>query len=116
MVIKNERNMAILLKFLIHSLNTVDGCKNSATKMKRTLFKNRIKQEKALLYNAKLNKDTIDEIRKQVHHQIMTRTLLTYKIMKVRAKISYAAFVNKMTTSELILSQILETYTHYNKQ
>lgn len=37
LVIKHEKMMDMFIKFLIHSINTVDGYKNSATKIKETL-------------------------------------------------------------------------------
>jgi hypothetical protein len=37
LVIKHEGMMDMFIKFLIHTINTVDGYKNSATKIKETL-------------------------------------------------------------------------------
>jgi hypothetical protein len=40
----------------------------------------------------------------------MCKTALKYKILRVRCKISYEAFIRKMTITEFITTQILRTY------
>lgn len=36
---------------------------------------------------------------------------MKYKIMRIRAKISFLAFTKSMTVAELILSQVLKSFT-----
>lgn len=43
LVIPNEECMNLVLKFLIHYMNTMDGTRNSAKPMKQLLLKQRIK-------------------------------------------------------------------------
>jgi hypothetical protein len=40
----------------------------------------------------------------------MSKTALKYKILRVRAKVSYEAFINKMTIAEIFLNQILKSF------
>ena len=42
-------------------------------------------------------------IYKQINHHLMTKAMLRYTILKVRAKISYHAFLNKETIQQQFL-------------
>ena len=43
-------------------------------------------------------------------YSIMNSTLLKYKLMRFRCKISYEAFLQTKTITELIITQIHKTY------
>ena len=43
-------------------------------------------------------------------HMVFKKVYLKYLILKIRAKISYIAFVKKMTIVELFASTILKCY------
>lgn len=43
-VIKDQNTMDVLLKFLIHELNTIDGTRDSAQKIKEELFERNLKK------------------------------------------------------------------------
>jgi len=45
--------------------------------------------------------------------KILRNVSFKYKLMAIRSKISYSAFIKKMTVTELIISQILKTYEHF---
>ena len=40
----------------------------------------------------------------------MVSTMLKYKILRIRNKLSFSAFINKQTITELILTQIIFTH------
>ena len=44
----------------------------------------------------------------------MRKTILKYKIMRIRIKISYYAFMKNQTVAELIMNQIISTYNTLN--
>ena len=48
--------------------------------------------------------------------KIFKKIFLKYKVMVIRAKISYMAFKNGKTINELILSQIIKSYKIMMKQ
>lgn len=87
--------MTKLLSLLIYKLNTVNGERDSAKHLKETLID--------IKYRSK-------DVKEKVDHLMMKQTLLKYKIMRIRAKISFAALKKRMTIKELILTQILDTY------
>ena len=39
--------------------------------------------------------------------------MIKYNILKIRAKISYSAYVKQITIQELIFKQIVKSYTHF---
>ena len=45
-----------------------------------------------------------------ISHQLMMKTMLKYKIIRMRNKISYHAFIKNMTVLELYVSKIYESY------
>ena len=46
----------------------------------------------------------------------MRKTALKYKIIRIRAKLSYAAFQQRVTVQELVLKAIIESYKDLVKQ
>ena len=52
------------------------------------------------------------EIKEEVRTVIFRQTITKYRILSVKAKISYHAFVKRQTIAELIFRQILNTYYH----
>ena len=49
-------------------------------------------------------------IHETVKHQIMKRTMQRYNLVRIRAKISYMAFIQRQTIPELICNSILESH------
>ena len=102
LVIKNEKDMDKLLSFIVYKLRTVDGIKNSAIPFENFLVKRYIKQT-----NVDFSRS---EAQKIIRHGLMRKTLLKYKLFRIRNKISFHSFVLRMTPVELILSKILENH------
>jgi len=67
LVIKDEKNMDTLLKFLIYKLDTANGQRGSGLKISKFIGK----------------------------HILMVKTMLKYRILRIRYKISYHAFVKR---------------------
>ena len=107
LVIKNEKMMIMLIKFLIGTLNTVDGSRGSDVGIKKALFSQAMNDEINSI-NMKF-KDQFDtnvltiapsqeqqvNIRKQIAHTILMKTALKYKIIRMRSKLSFIAFKNR---------------------
>ena len=47
------------------------------------------------------------EKRREIHRQ----TIFKYTLMKIRSKIAYSAFQNRMSINEVFLNRILDSYT-----
>ena len=121
LVIKNEKSMDLFLKFLIMALNTLDGVKGSARPLlnrmcrqeKKAIAKRMRREDPALLhvkYTDFIPKEQ-QEAMKQVHGaEIYAKTAFKYKLLRIRSKIAYAAFQQRMTVNELLISTILSSY------
>ncbi len=57
-----------------------------------------------------------NELSQETKLKILKSVSFKYKLMGIRSKISYYAFINKKTVAELIISQILKTYEHFLQQ
>ena len=83
--------MDLLLKFLILRMNTVDGVRDSGLAI-------------------------INKLRPEQKHLFMFRTLMRFKVLRMRMKISYMAFQKKMTVSQLIQTTILKAHDDLTKE
>jgi len=84
-----------LLKYLIFKMKTVDGEPRSALKLLD--FMNRQTENDYMLRKSKTTlSDTVKkEINKQNECILFNKVCLKFKILQIRAKISYMAFVKK---------------------
>jgi hypothetical protein len=117
-VFKNEKDMQILLEFLVISLKTYDGVRGSAEKLLKKMnkfrepkqtFSTKLKGLFCTLPNLKQNfisDDASFEQEQQVYLQILKYLML----MKVRMKISFMALIKKMTVRELFLWSIARSF------
>lgn len=62
-----------------------------------------------------MNDEQLENIKKRVAHQVMHKTLLKYKILRIRAKISYEAFISRQTISEMFMTRILDTFNLFEE-
>ena len=81
--------MIKFVKLLIETLNTVDGSRGSAAGIKKALYTQRLAEEERV---SQINGVGRDQLKKIVNHRLMLKTALKYKILRIRAKISYIAF------------------------
>ena len=89
----DDKDMKILILFLITKLNTYDGMRNSIHKLR----KNDVINKKIPLKN------------------MMQKIFFNFFVMKVRMKMSFEACVQHRTLKELLLLCILKTYEQRNK-
>ena len=94
LVIKSDKHMDRFLKFLVFHMNTVDGNRDIAVGIYKTLFK---QMAKNTLNNHKSKIEQLPEwnehlIKETIKHQIMKKTMQRYNLVRIRLKISYTAF------------------------
>ena len=106
LIIKDEKDMEYFIKFLIVKLRSADGIRDTSTKLL-----NELNQQSLRLMNITLpSASQLDRISKENEHFLLKKVYMKYHMMRVRQKISYIAFLNKKTITELILSQIIKSY------
>jgi len=110
LVIKNEKDMQILLLFLIYRLKTVDGSRETATPLIEMLNKQEMKLYKRSQNRQSLPKSKEHEILSSIEYSVYKKVHFKYKVIKVRAKISFSALQKRMTIQELFLNTIQTTY------
>lgn len=86
LVIKNEKIMTMFLKLLIYHLKTLDGTRDTATKVINLIFESRLQEKLTEL--GKTQRWGMDRVKKkimnQVRHEVMLRTLTRYTILRVK--------------------------------
>lgn len=123
LVIPDDKDMMDFIELLVDAMDAVNGQKGSAKIIKEKMHEQKFKRELKRLTKLKQTKELkkIDYIFKDKIwvqtqltpfeiHQIKRTTLLKYKIMRIRAKISFIALKNNKTIFELFLDQIMNSY------
>ena len=95
--------MTMLLKLLIRVMKTMDGSRNSAKPLLDALNKQEIEKYQYKVSNGTILDEEVQKIKQLNEHKFYNKILMKYKIMKVRAKISYIACLKYMTITELIV-------------
>ena len=111
MVISNEADMQLFIKFLIYRLKTVDGIRGSSAELLNKMNQKEIRAYQKENEESKLTSKKLKEINLKNEHHICQKVMMRYKIMKLRAKISFAALMKEMTIHELLVSQIHKSFT-----
>ena len=90
------------MKFLVYQLKTVDGQAGSATPMLKKM--NRKLEREYMQRNSCKRIPTVklQEINIANEYEINQQVMMRYKIMKMRAKISFTALQKQVTISELL--------------
>ena len=83
----------------------MDGNRDSAKNIKKLMLKEELKVDPFL--NQRL-------LIKQINHKIMMRTMLIYKVMRIRSKLSFKAMKQAKTFNEMVLLQVVKTYNKFN--
>ena len=112
LVIPNEKDMERFIKFLIHNLRCMDGCRGSADKLLELMQK-----EGEEAYMKGENKNFISDsvkakIKQSNEHKVFSKVYFKYLMLKIRAKISFLAFQKRMTIAELFTATIINCYEH----
>lgn len=123
LVIKNEQKMKLFLKFLVMSLNTIDGSRGTAEKAFQQLYLREVMRREKMLkktcYAKKgmykkealvLSEEAKQQIMVETRREIYQKTFFKYTLMKIRSKIAYQAFQSRMSINELFISQISDSY------
>lgn len=111
MVISNEADMQLFIKFLIYRLKTVDGIRGSSSELLNKMNQKEIRAYQRENGKSKLTSKKLKEINLKNEYHICQKVMMRYKIMKLRAKISFAALMKEMTIHELFVSQIHKSFT-----
>lgn len=98
LVIRDQHKMNNFLSILIHKMETLDCSKGTALPLIKCL-------------EAKKGIDM-----KQARHMIVKKTLLRFKILRIRLKISFMAFEKRMTIPELFMQAIMKTHDELLKE
>lgn len=126
LVIKNEEKMTLFLRFLIMSMSTLDGKRDSATKLIKLLYDTEIKKvaRQMKLDDPKLakrrNEKIVSDEKKQAimrekRQQVYRQTLYKYKLIRIRTKIGFHAMQKRVSVNELIIQRILKSYILLSK-
>lgn len=98
------------LLFLVHSIRTIDGNRNSANGLLNLLNRAAIEKYKRDHKKGLISKSVEQKIEQTNENSLFRKIHLKFIIMRVRAKISYMAFIRRMTVLELFLVTIKDTY------
>ena len=110
--------MNLFIKFLVFSMNTADCRKDSAenfvkgstmfevARRERMLRKMAREKGRWTRQEIELTQEQKDEIEYRWRKRIYQNCVFKYNLMRVRAKIAYQAFQNRMSINELIIRQI----------
>ena len=98
------------LLFLVHSIRTINGNRNSANGLLNLLNRAAIEKYKRDHKKGLISKSVEQKIEQTNENSLFRKIHLKFIIMRVRAKISYMAFIRRMTVLELFLVTIKDTY------
>lgn len=101
LVIQDEQMMDMLLRLLIHETNSLNGERNSAQPLKAYLL-NQVKSTNSTEPKTLLTA--------QIDQRVICRTLLVYKLNRIRQKICFQCLLTGKTISELVISRILISF------
>lgn len=102
--------MEVFLKFLIYSLKTLDGRKDTATGIIQALNKQSIREYQIKFKRDGISKYSEHKLMQTNEYNFFQKIFMKYKIMTIRAKISFMALEKCMTVVELVVSAILKSY------
>ena len=108
LVIKCDVHMKMFIRFLVYTLKTIDGNKDSARGILDALLKQDLEA-----FSTKTGRVLISESRRhnflqKNEYRIFRQINMKYTIMRIRMKISYMAFEKQVTLMELFLLAIRE--------
>lgn len=84
--------MEMLLKFLIYSLKTLNGVRESALQLLNFMNTQSIEKFKKQTGMAIVNKIKEKSLTDINSYEIFEKVMLKYKVLKIRGKISFMAF------------------------
>jgi len=112
LVIKKDEDMVKFIKLLVYKTDTMDGNRGSALRLCARISNSKIIETEEEEQENIMDDERKEEIREEIKTYIYKKTVKKYRVLSVRSKISYHAFIKKMTIVEFLLNQILKTYYH----
>ena len=114
LVIKNERDLANLIKLLCSELNTIDGSRNTAIGIKKALLKQKIQDHNKKMGRRKNSTEDwrLKLFEHEVDHEVMRKVALKYTLIKFRSKLSFECFKRRHTLTEHLLKAIVCSYVY----
>lgn len=107
LVIRDQATMDKFLKLLVFHINTIDGQRDSAAKLKAQLYK-----EERAKFPEIINNSFEEFIWEKINHRVMCRVMIAYRLLRIRQKISFSCLLQAKTLSELLMYQIIRTYNY----
>lgn len=107
LIIRNEEIMTMFLKLLIMKTRTIDGKRDTALIFNKLVQRSK-KHSKCKSNSQSLNRRQSSD--KKIDPQIMSHVFTKYKLMRVRQKISYQAFLRNQTILEFWVNAIYKSY------
>ena len=97
LVVESEEQMINLIKVLVYKLNIIDGITSSSLRLQERIYHLELQKRSRDLRKSKSKKTIIGKnekmrIRNEVKTMIYRKAVLKYRILIIRAKISYEAF------------------------
>lgn len=89
LVIKNEKQMKIFIKFLVYSIQTIDGQRGTALPVVAALTEQTRAELTQATGRAYIQESRMALIRQQSAYQVYKKVCLKISIMTIRAKISF---------------------------
>jgi hypothetical protein len=105
-----------LLQLLIYSMNTLDGHKDSAMGIINLQYKQAHKKLRLSRSTGYVSAKEEQKMMRIIKHRLMRKTLMKYKVLRIRTKISYHAFMNIQTILHCFVNRILDSYDLLNGQ
>ena len=102
--------MDLILKFLIYSIRTLDGQRDTAINLLEALQKQSKEQFIKVKKRDKISKMREHQFAQMNEMKVFKKIFLKYKVMIIRAKISFSAFQKGYAINELIIRQIISSY------
>lgn len=117
-MIYDESHMSKILYFLCYHSNTIDNQSKSANRIIRNYEQRRLNK---MINKAKNSCHGLEEgdeeyfkikvkLTAMERHKMVYSTVLKYKILRIRSKISYMAYCQKLTINEMFLKTIRSSY------
>jgi hypothetical protein len=109
LVIKDQAIMDKFLLFLAWKTDSMTGLKGTALDLKQLMIKERLaKIHKAISPKAE------QLVRQEVDHIVAHNVLLMYKVLRVRAKISFRGLRSQKSIQEMFYANTVRTYCRFN--
>ena len=109
LVIKEQPKMNMLLRYLIHTLRSIDGIKGSGEQAIKHIYREIAHRHKKKRFQD-LDEDDQQQYWDCYSGSVYRKIYLKYQVLRLRSKISFEALKKCMTIKEIVTFAILKTY------